>query len=248
MAKGKEKEKRLIIGEAGVGHSFASEAEGPIEVSVGGETSSLLSKTIFASKIQENILSVGETTDCGYTMMFNKNGVYLYKDVEVRGEPLLVGTRSKQNHLYYFDLTQNTKTPMKSGVLLRQTATLPRSPMMYIPVLSYARLRQTQKEREENKLAPGEDVYFLDAISKLSRTYHECKSDFDLWHPRMAHVNPRMALLSKPDLKDWPKKCFCVSCKGSFINTHTLEKDLWPLMNLGHQASTYVVISLALSL
>ena len=151
-------------------------------------------------------------------MVFNKGHVYLYQDVKVRGDPLLVGTRSKQNRLYYFDLTQNTKTP-KSIVLLR-TAAAPHSfsPMAYVPVLSYDHLRKTQKEREEKEVIPLEVC--LDAISKLSRTYHEYKTDFVFWHPRMAHVNPRMAILAKPDLKDWPKKCFCISCTQGKFHKH----------------------------
>ena len=55
-----QKAKKTVIGEAGIGHSFTS--EGPFEIAVGGKSSPLLSKTIFASKIQENILSVGEAT------------------------------------------------------------------------------------------------------------------------------------------------------------------------------------------
>ena len=54
-------------------------------------------------------------------------------------------------------------------------------------------------------------------LARLSKTYHEFKDDFSLWHPRMAHVNPRLAIHAKPDLHAWPKKCFCESCtKGKF--------------------------------
>ena len=51
-----------------------------------------------------------------------------------------------------------------------------------------------------------------DVTVNLSRTYHEFKSEYELWHPRLAHINPRMALLAKPDLKDWPRKSHCDDC------------------------------------
>ena len=46
-------------------------------------------------------------------------------------------------------------------------------------------------------------------VVNLSRTYYEHKNDYDLWHPRLAHINPRLALVAKPDLKDWPRKAHC---------------------------------------
>src|SRR5690348_7844062 len=56
-----------------------------------------------------------------------------------------------------------------------------------------------------------------ETLVKLSRTYHEMKTDFEIWHPRLAHINPKLALMAKPDLKEWPKKCFCDSCiRGKF--------------------------------
>ena len=35
----------------------------------------------------------------------------------------------------------------------------------------------------------------------------------------MVHINPRLALLAKPDLKEWPK-CFCVSCTQGKFHRH----------------------------
>ena len=79
QSNGRAKKKDLVIGEAGMGHSFSSEAEGPIDVFIGGKKSSLLENTVFASKIFENILSVGEAVDRGFTMLFNKNYICLLK-------------------------------------------------------------------------------------------------------------------------------------------------------------------------
>ena len=36
----------------------------------------------------------------------------------------------------------------------------------------------------------------------------------------MAHVNPRLAAVAKPDLQDWPKKCFCASCTQGKFHRH----------------------------
>ena len=67
-----------------------------------------------------------------------------------------------------------------------------------------------------NGYSPDPLLNFLsvsfDIKVNLSRTYHEYKSDFELWHPRLAHINPRLALLAKPDLKDWPRKSHCDDC------------------------------------
>ena len=215
QARGRDVDRQLVIGEAGVGHSFFSEAEGPIDVSIQGKKSKLLARTIFASRIQENILSVGEAVDCGYTLVFDKKGVCLYQDVSVRGAPLLTGSRSKYNRLFYFDLRQETAAVNKVQVLPSSARI---SPMDYVPVLSYECLRKTQADRElpDSKCVPPPDV-----LTRLSRTYHECKTEFELWHPRLAHVNPRLALLAKPDLKDWPKKCFCASCTQGKFHRHS---------------------------
>ena len=48
LAQGRQVEKKLNIGEVGSGHSFTSEAEGPISVSAQGKELPLLARTIFA--------------------------------------------------------------------------------------------------------------------------------------------------------------------------------------------------------
>ena len=46
----------------------------------------------------------------------------------------------------------------------------------------------------------------------LSKTYDEYKSTYELWHPRLAHINPRLAKLAKPELEGWPEKAHCDGC------------------------------------
>src|SRR6185312_5661998 len=105
MAKGKAIPKKHRIGEAGRGHSFTSEAEGPISFSVQGKPLPLFNRTIFAEQIGENIMSVSEAVDKGYAMLFRKEGVTLYpKDVKVRGAAILSGKRDTVNNLFYIEL------------------------------------------------------------------------------------------------------------------------------------------------
>src|SRR4029079_4330820 len=42
-----------------------------------------------------------------------------------------------------------------------------------------------------------------------------------LWHPRMAHINPKLALNAQPDLKEWPRKCFCESRTRGKMHKHS---------------------------
>ena len=78
MAQGNAVTKKYTIGEAGRGHSFNSEAEGPIAVSIDGVPLSLLKRTIFAKQIGENIMSVSEAVNQGFSLLFSKAGVALY--------------------------------------------------------------------------------------------------------------------------------------------------------------------------
>jgi hypothetical protein len=71
------------------------------------------------------------------------------------------------------------------------------------------------KRKGEEGIAPPADVQ-----ANLSRTYHEYKNDFEIWHPRLAHINPRMALIAKPDLKDWPRKAQCDDCTIGKFHRH----------------------------
>lgn len=133
----------------------------------------------------------------------------MYEKVEVKGEHVLHGKQSKKNNLFYFYLPTNVAP-------VAQAARLNITPMSLVPVMNYDKIREIQANRIEQPVkreAP-------DAFAKLSRTYHEFSKEFDLWHPRMMHINPRLALLAKPDLKDWPKKCFCVSCTQGKFHRH----------------------------
>lgn len=109
LAKGRQVDKKLTIGEAGSGHSFTSEAEGPISISAQGKKLPLLTRTIFAKKIHENIFSVAEAVDKGYAMVFEQSGVYMHEpsNVKVLATPILSGGRNKKNRLFYFDLSQD---------------------------------------------------------------------------------------------------------------------------------------------
>jgi hypothetical protein len=57
---GEMKKKVITIGEAGRGHSFQSQGEGAIRITNNDVVSPILDRTIFASQVHENILSVSE--------------------------------------------------------------------------------------------------------------------------------------------------------------------------------------------
>ena len=58
--------------------------------------------------------------------------------------------------------------------------------------------------------------------ANLSRTYSEGISTDDLWHGRMIHINPKMAKLANPLLKESPDKKECDYCiMGKFHKTNT---------------------------
>ncbi len=92
-AEGKAIPKPLLVGEAGKGHGFYSEAEGPIKVLASGKPLPLFQRVVFAKKIAENIMSVSEAVDRGYTVIFSKEGVQLFKkeEVKISGAPILKG-------------------------------------------------------------------------------------------------------------------------------------------------------------
>ena len=132
MAEGNAVSKQHRIGEAGRGHSFTSEAEGPISFSVDGQTLPLFNRTIFAEQIGENIMSVSEAVDKGYAMLFRKEGVTLYpKDVKVRGAAILSGKRDASNRLFYIDLPD--KVPASANPQIK-VHTSKVSPLNLIPV------------------------------------------------------------------------------------------------------------------
>jgi len=54
----------------------------------------------------------------------------------------------------------------------------------------------------------------------LSRTYHEYKSEYDVWHARMAHINSRLMALALPDLKCASEKHNCDVCTRGKLHRH----------------------------
>src|SRR5689334_10577666 len=124
--------KKHVIGEAGSGHTFTSEAEGPIAFAVGGEKLPLFDRTIFAKQVGENIMSVSEAVDKGYAMLFRHDGVTLYpKDVKVRGAAVLSGKRDLKNNLFYIDLPS---VPASHPETYPQAANAKVSPFSLMPV------------------------------------------------------------------------------------------------------------------
>jgi hypothetical protein len=99
-----------MIGEACHGHSFFSEAEGPITMKSNGKIVPLLSRVIFAKKVHENILSVTEAVDRGYSILFGPQGVTMHdsKNIVLKGIPILSGYRDAKNRLFYFNLDSPT--------------------------------------------------------------------------------------------------------------------------------------------
>ncbi len=251
-AEGRATPKALVIGEAGSGHSFLSEAVGPISIMNKGKAIPLLARTIFAKKIHENILSVSEAVDKGYMMVFGPDGVKMLqaKDVVLKGIPILSGGRDKKSRLFYFNFAPETSVKASVATAASDVepkgipstlegipstleglpSTLPAnkkgiSPLQLLPVVGNSSLvggkwfDASRERRAKDKDASGPESWerVCDAIANLSQTYHELKTDFDVWHSRLAHINPRLALIAKPDLRDWPKKCHCDSCtKGKF--------------------------------
>jgi hypothetical protein len=224
MAKGKHVSKKHIIGEAGSGHTFTSEAEGPIAFAVDGEKLPLFKRTIFAEQVGENIMSVSEAVDKGYTMLFNKEGVTLYhKDVKVRGDAVLSGKRDLTNNLFYIDL------PSVSAPSLHKALCSRVSPFKLVPVEgvnnSSSGSRYFGQVRAQRLIVskcdvslPGNLTESTDlCMARLVRTYHEFKSDYELWHPRLAHINVKLAKKAKPDMEGWSRARHCDGCvRGKF--------------------------------
>ena len=52
----------------------------------------------------------------------------------------------------------------------------------------------------------------------MAKTYHEYTTDYDLWHPRLAHVNSKLVLLSKPEIKHTAKTHQCDDCTRGKIH------------------------------
>ena len=84
----------------------------------------MLSRTIFAKQIYENILSVPEAVDKGLSVVFSKEGVQFYQasDIYIKADPVLRGHRDSRTRLFYFDMDPRLSVPSKL------------SPFQFIPV------------------------------------------------------------------------------------------------------------------
>ena len=252
IAEGDPIPRSLVIGEAGRGHSFNSEAIGSVACNIDGKKLPLLTRTIFAKQIHENIMSVAEAVDKGFVMVFSKSGVYLYnpKCVMVKGEALISGGRDPKSRLFHFDLDApicNIAHADNTSVIhafslnandecLGENKAIPAklSPLSLVPAVGISNSKVGDKWYERvhaARVTEGGDTYCPlpfdatmfdeDTRALLTRTYHEFKTDYDLWHPRLAHINQRLALLAKPDLKDYPKKCACKYCILGKFHKHS---------------------------
>ena len=104
------KDKTIRIGEARRGHSFPSQGEGAIPLQVRGKQLPLLARTVYAEKVSDNIMSVPEAVDKGYTVVFNKHGVDMYEEGAVRcdAKPILKGARDPRTRLFYINIPYAT--------------------------------------------------------------------------------------------------------------------------------------------
>ena len=56
-----------------------------------------------------------------------------------------------------------------------------------------------------------------DVSANLAKTYHEYTNEYDLWHPRLAHVNSKLIQLARPELT-CPRKSQCDDCTRGKIH------------------------------
>ena len=42
-----------------------------------------------------------------------------------------------------------------------------------------------------------------------------------MWHGRFMHINQKLSLIAKPDLKNWPDKHFCDGCVAGKFHRHS---------------------------
>ena len=241
IAEGDPIPRSLVIGEAGRGHSFNSEAIGSVACNIDGKKLPLLTRTIFAKQIHENIMSVAEAVDKGFVMVFSKSGVYLYnpKCVMVKGEALISGGRDPKSRLFHFDLDApicNIAHADNTSVIhafslnandecLGGNKAIPAklSPLSLVPAVGISNSKVGDKWYERVHAARVTSTFDATMFDEDTRALltHEFKTDYDLWHPRLAHINQRLALLAKPDLKDYPKKCACKYCILGKFHKHS---------------------------
>ena len=214
----------MTIGEAGQGHTFHSEYEGPIDIPGVEAGVPLLQRTIFASKIGENIMSVSEAVDNGYTVVFDRSGVKLFQKVVISGEPALSGGRNPRSRLFYFNFKKiECKSVLVGPVTQLQTSVGPRvAPLALISVKDVnkmisdlfhdERIRRMEGPKQNMEVPKQALIKLCDAEVRLAETYVDGITEEALWHGRMIHINPKMAKLANPALKKFPDKMECDHC------------------------------------
>ena len=175
-------------------------------------------------------MSVSEAVDKGYAMLFRKDGVTLYpQDVHVRGDAILSGKRDRANNLFYIDLpaVPGPCPKSKPRALCAKV-----SPFQLVPVEGInssasgsAYFGQVRAQRliilKCDESLPGNLTESTDlCIARLVRTYHEFGSDYELWHPRLAHINLKLAKKAKPDLVGWTHARHCDGCTRGKFHKH----------------------------
>ena len=128
----------------------------------------------------------------------------MFQTLKVQGVPVISGGRDPQNRLFYMNFTDPAGVGAENCVRIAAGCPLRLLPITGPTTHSVGWYQECRLQRERNPQS-------LDAVSG-PRTYYEHKTDYDLWHPRLAHINPRLALLAKPDLKEWPRKAHCDDC------------------------------------
>jgi len=192
----------LHIGEASQGHSFTTTEEGAIPLRVRGEAIPLFGRAIYAEQVGENLMSVSEAVDRGFTVVFTKDAVEFHKAATVRvpDNPILKGVRSR-NRLFYVEF------PSPSA-----------------------------DQRENAKLSNHVSTF-------LSHTYSEYVSEYDMWHARLGHVNPRLLAMAVPGVVSARDKRNCDVCTRGKI--HRQARGPLKRPHPGCQESMSAVISSA---
>ena len=192
--------KQTVIGEASAGHVFTAEAEGAISLKLKGRPLPLFERAIYSENVTENIMSIPEAVDAGFTVVFDKHGVKFYDSGGITQNklPLIQGGRSTENRLFY------VKFP---------------SPARKVPVPAITKCARIGNPMAMSTETQAECTPPQDSIlANLASTYHEYDNDYDLWHGRLAHINPRLMQMARPNLKCQDVKHNCDGCTSGKIH------------------------------